>query len=97
MKPDEIEVGKEYVLRDDYDYWCIDLQRQVRICSGQKIVVKISCTHLNQVFFGNLIDSQGEIEFGPDAVISEYDKSKDQTIPSLLIPFEWDIITKKEE
>lgn len=76
MKPDEIEVGKEYVLKNDHEYWCIDLQRMIRICDGQDIIVKINSTFQNQVFFGKLIDSQGEIEFGPDEVLREYDEEE---------------------
>lgn len=84
MNPEDIILGKEYILKSDYDYWCIELQRNIRICPGQEMVVKINQTHLNQVFFGTLIDSQGELEFGPDAVLSEY---KAQEKPSSLIHF----------
>lgn len=29
---------------------------------------------MNQVFFGRLLDSQGELEFGPDAIVGEYNE-----------------------
>lgn len=72
MNGEDVVIGKEYVLSSDYEYWCVELQRNIRIIPGQEMAVKIEHTFQNRVFFGRLIDSQGELEFGPDAIVEEY-------------------------
>lgn len=72
MKGEDIVIGKEYVLSNDYEYWSTELQRKIKISNDQDVIVKIEHTHRNQVFFGRLIDSNGEIEFGPNAILHEY-------------------------
>ena len=85
MNGKEVVLGKEYVLDKDYEYWCIELQRLVKITSNLPIIVKINQTFQNRIFFGKLIDSQGELEFGPEAIIKEYKPEPETIITPLLL------------
>lgn len=74
------EYGKYYLLDNTKEYFCVNIQRRVKF-SG-KLAVKCDSGFFNSGHFGYLIDTSekfgpdyetnNEIEFGDENVISEY-------------------------
>jgi len=76
-----LEIGKKYLIKAGTPVFSVGLQKRISFC--EDAVVKVTCTHLDQVYFGMLVDhsefgpdydTNNEIEFGAAAVDSEYVK-----------------------
>ena len=76
-----LEIGKKYLIKAGTPVFSIGLQKRISFC--EDCVVEVTCTHLDQVYFGMLVDhsefgpdyeTDNEIEFGAAAVDSEYVK-----------------------
>ena len=76
-----LEIGKKYLIKAGTPVFSVGLQKRITFC--EDVVVEVKHTHLDQVYFGMLVDysefgadyeTDNEIEFGADAVDSEYVK-----------------------
>ncbi len=85
----EIKIGEKYQLKQDKDYFCIDLQRCVRFTSPVCVEVVGTVTgnlsDPDRLYFGKLISigsvgadyvSDNEIEFIGDDVVDVYTMKK---------------------
>lgn len=88
----EIEIGKRYVIKAGTLVFSVNLQN--RIMFENDVVVEVRHTHLNQVFFGYIVDNStfgpdyitdNELEFGPDAISEEYVKPELPTFVDLFV------------
>ena len=85
---DNIEIGKYYKINPNKYYYCITIQRRVKL--EEPVIVKVehkSC--FGQMFFGKLvqhddfhgdIDTETELEFDDIDIIEEH-KYKEYTVP----------------
>ena len=77
----KIEYGKYYLLNTENYYFCPDLRRKIKFVG--KVAIKCGSKFGDDGFFGELINTESEfgpdyqtnveIEFGSDDVISEYE------------------------
>lgn len=75
--------------------WSIGLQKKISFC--EDVVVEVKHTYLNQIYFGMIIDhsdfgpdyeTDNEIEFGSDAVDSEYVKKNKGNLTDYFYEYE---------
>lgn len=88
----EIEIGKRYVIKKGTFVFSVNLQRKIMF--EDDVVVEVRHTHLNKVFFGNIVEistfgpdyvSDNELEFGIEEVSEEYVKSELPTFIDLFV------------
>jgi len=90
MENIKLKIGKYYLLSTNFPYWCVNIQRSVTFDSP--LVVKFThgvyCSEggfgeiveVGKGGFGKDLQTNTEIEFGPDNVIKEYQFNDKETI-----------------